>query len=167
MMRGCFLPIAAVVVIISAVGYFWMFDTSLEERNKNIVRQTHDEIWSKGNMALINELYSADYVGHWADGSETHGLDTLKETIKKSRTDVPDLTEKIEIIIAQGNWVVTYFHSSGTFSGIIGGIPYNNKKLSVKEMAIYKLIGGKIAEQWTVANNLLVMEQLGIELKLR
>ena len=166
-MKGYLLSIATVVIITSIVGYFWVFDkSSLEKHNKNIVRQTHDEIWSKGNIALVNELYASDYVGHWADGSKTNGLDKLKETISKSRTDMPDLTESIELIIAEGNWVVTYFHSSGTFSGLFGGNTYNNKKLSAKEMAIYKLAKGKIVEQWTVTNNLLVIEQLGIQLKL-
>lgn len=37
-------------------------DGRLEEENKNIVRQTHEEVWSKGNMTLIDELYAPDYI---------------------------------------------------------------------------------------------------------
>jgi len=43
----------------------------LEEQNKEIVRRTHNEVWSKGNMAVADELYASDYVAHWTTGDRS------------------------------------------------------------------------------------------------
>lgn len=159
------LLVAGAATVIGIVVYTQVRNKNIENYNKNIVQQTHDRVWSEGDLALIDELYESHYVGHWATGTDSHGLDELKKIIIESRTNIPDLTESVELIIAEGNFVATYFRSSGTFSGFIEGNYYSNKKVSTHEMAIYRIAGGKIAEQWTIANNLLAMQQLGMELK--
>lgn len=140
-----------------------LLDRKLEEKNKNIVRQTHEEVWNKGNMTLVDELYTSDYVGHWAAGADTHGRNELKQRIITSRANMPDLTENIEQIIAEGNLVVTHFRASGTFTGIVEEISFKNTRVAIQEIAIYRIFKGKIAEQWTIANNLLLMQQLGFK----
>lgn len=139
-------------------------DRKAEQQNKNTVIQTHEEVWSNGKLHLMDKLYAPDYIGHWATGHDTHGRDALKQQIIKSRTEMPNLTESIEQIIAEGNLVMTYFHSRGTFTGNIDGVSIQNKNVENNEVAIYRLVDGKIAEQWTIANNLLLMQQLGFKL---
>jgi predicted ester cyclase len=138
---------------------------AVEEQNKEIVRRTHAEVWSKGNMEIIDELYDTDYIAHWTSGPDTQGLDGLREVILEARTAFPDLTEDIVQIVAEGDLVVTRFSSSGTFEGCIMGISPKNKKVTRQEMAIHRIVNGKIVEQWTVADSLVLMQQLGIELK--
>jgi predicted ester cyclase len=137
----------------------------VEEQNKEIVRQTHAEVWSKGNMEIIDELYDPGYIAHWTSGPDTQGLDELKEVIKEARTAFPDLTESIEQIVAEGDLVVTRFSSSGTFRGNIMGISPNDKKVTRQEIAIHRIANRKIVEQWTVADSLSLMQQFGMELK--
>lgn len=167
MMKLCFAS-ASFVLLIFFVSSCNLFCTSsdrrLEEKNKNIVRQAHEEVWSKGNMTLVDELYTPDYVGHWAAGVDTHGRNELKQIIISDRANMPDLTENIEQIIAEGNLVVTHIRSSGTLTGNIEGVSFNNKRVTIQEIAIYRIDKGKIAEQWTIANRLLLMQQLGFEL---
>jgi len=45
-------------------------ETTLE-RNKELVRLVNDEIWNKGNLEMMDELYSADVIRHFLpDGSK-------------------------------------------------------------------------------------------------
>jgi predicted ester cyclase len=138
---------------------------SEEERNKKIVLRTHEEIWSNGNIALVDELYAPDFVCHWATGLETRGVEELKKNILTARADIPDLRENIELILAEGNLVATYWRAHGTFTGNIQGISQKNQKIALQEMAIYRIVQGKIVEQWMMANNLLLMQQFGLELR--
>jgi len=133
------------------------------ETNKSIVRRAHDEVWSKGNMAAIDDLYAPDYIAHWVTGGDT-GLEEFKKMITRSRTTFPDLKEEILHIVAEGNLVVTHFISSGTFKGDLEGIPPTGKKGANPEIAIHRIENGKIAEQWTVSDRLNMLNQLGIEL---
>jgi predicted ester cyclase len=137
----------------------------VEEQNKEIVRRTHAEVWSKGDMEVIDELYDPGYLAHWTSGPDTQGLDELREVINEARTAFPDLTENIQQIVAEGDLVVTRFTSIGTFEGKIMGISPKNRKVNRQEMAIHRLVNGKIVEQWTVADSLVLMQQLGMELK--
>ena len=137
----------------------------VEEQNKAILHRAHDEVWSKGNLQVVDELYAPNYVAHWTSGPDTHGLEQFKKIIMEAHTAFPDYTEKIEQIVAEGNLVVTRFTSSGTFTGNLMGIPPTGKRVSREEIAIHRIVDGKIMEQWTVADSLVLMQQLGMELK--
>ena len=137
----------------------------VEEQNREIVRRTHNEVWSKGDMDVIDELYDNNYVAHWTSGPDTHGLDELREVIMEARTAFPDLREDIEQIVAEGDLVVTRFSTGGTFKGNIMGVSPKDKKVTRQEIAIHRIVNGKIVEQWTVADSLVLMQQLGMELK--
>jgi steroid delta-isomerase-like uncharacterized protein len=131
------------------------------ETNKAIVRRAHDEVWTKGNMAAIDELYAPDYVAHWFIGDDM-GLDEFKDMLKGTRTAFPDLTEEIMHIVAEGDLVVTHFISSGTLMGEFDGIPPTGKRGSRPEIAFHRIEDEKIVEQWTVADRLSLLSQLDI-----
>ena len=118
----------------------------IEEQNKEIVRRTHDEVWSNGNMEIIDELYNTDYVAHWTSGPDTQGLDELREAIIEARNAFPDLIEHIEQIVTEGDLVVTRFSCSGTFKGDSMGISPKDQKVTRQEIAIHRIVDGKIVE---------------------
>jgi len=138
-------------------------NTAKLEANKNLVRRAHNEIWSKGDTSLVNELYDKNYIAHWVSGGDT-GIEDFKKMIIKSRTAFPDLKEEIIHIVAEDNFVVTHFTSSGTMTGSLNGIPPTGKKGNRPEIAVHKILNGKIVEQWTVADLLSLLNQLGIKL---
>ena len=133
----------------------------LIEANKALVMRTHDEVWSKGNLDLIDELYSPEYVAHWADGEDTD-RDGIRKMITEARAAFPDMTESVVHIVAEGDLVVTHFISSGTFTGEMNGLEPSGKKMSRPEIAVHRIVDGKIVEQWTVSDQLAVMKQLGL-----
>jgi len=140
---------------------------AVEERNKEIVRRTHDEVWSGKNMDAVEDLYDAEYVAHWANGPDTHGLDELRTVIQEAHSIFPDMTEQIEQMVAEGDLVVSRFSSGGTFTGEIMGISPDNQQVTREEIAIHRIVDGKIVEQWTAADSLGLMLQLGMELRPR
>jgi predicted ester cyclase len=135
--------------------------SDLLEANKALVLRTHEEVWSKGNLAVIDELYSPEYVAHWGDEDDTDRED-IKTLVTKARTALPDLTEDVVHIVAEGDLVVTYFTSSGTFTGEMNGLEPTGNAVSRPEIAVHRIVDGKIVEQWTVADQLTLMKQLGL-----
>lgn len=79
---------------------------SLEE-NKGVIRMQHEEVWSKGNLSLIDEIYSPDFVCHFVDRQEWRGLEGIRQAVASHRSVSPDWIEQIEDIIAEGDRVVT------------------------------------------------------------
>lgn len=87
------------------------------------------EVWNKGNLAVIGELYSGNFVQHFLpDESEISGIESLREHEKAHREAFPDWREEINQIIAEKNLVVIHFKSSGTNLGSWLGNPPTGKK---------------------------------------
>ena len=138
-------------------------ETILEERNKELVRRDNEEIWNKGNLEIMDELYSTDIVRHFLpEGSETKGLDELRDRIRNHRKAFPDWTEEIKQIVADGDLVVTHFTSTGTNKGSFLGNPPTGKQIHINEMSIYRIADGKIVEQWLIPDLLSLNQQLGL-----
>lgn len=54
-------------------------------RNKEIIRKQHVEVWSKGNLAIVEEIYSPNFVCHFIVGPEWRGYDGVKEQVTMHR----------------------------------------------------------------------------------
>lgn len=132
------------------------------ERNKELVLHMDEEVWNKGNLEIIDELYSPDFVWHFLPlGSETVGLDSLQEHVRNHREAFPDWTEEIKQIVAEGDFVAIHYVSRGTNDGSFQGNPPTGKTIEINEMAIFRIVDGKIAEQWLIPDLLSLNQQLG------
>ena len=110
--------------------------------------------------AMIDTFFAPDFVGHAPTG------DTNFEKHKQHRvalyTAFPDLNWIIEDMIAEGDKVVVRFRASGTQKGAFQGIPPTGRQIIMTGAAIYRIAGGKIAEDWAIMDALSIMRQLGV-----
>ncbi len=61
-----------VLIIVAIAGAAYGCSDSpdtIESRNIEAVELEHSEIWSKGNLGLIETIYSEDFVGHFPAGT--------------------------------------------------------------------------------------------------
>ncbi len=136
-------------------------ETTLK-RNKELVRRANEEVWNKGNLEIMDELFSTEFVQHFLpDGSDTKGLDELRDHIRNHRQAFPDWTETIKQIVAEGDLVAIHFTSTGTNKGSFLGNPPTGKQIHIDEMSIYRIVAGKIVEQWLIPDLLSLNQQLG------
>ena len=131
------------------------------EENKAIIRRW-TEVWHTGNVAAVDEFVTPDYVRHDPNVPEVRGPEAEKQLIMMYLTAFPDLRFSIEDILAEGDMVVTRLTAHGTHQGELLGIPATGKQVAVPAMEIYRITGGKIAEQWVIADVLRMMQQLGV-----
>ena len=138
-------------------------ETTLEERNKELVRRVGEEVWNKGNLEMMDEFYSADIVRHFLpNGTEIKGLHKLRDRIRDHLTAFPDWTEKIELIVAEEDFVAIHFSSTGTNNGSFLGNPATGKQIHTNDMSIYRIADGKIVEHWLLPDLLSLNQQLGL-----
>lgn len=130
--------------------------------NKELLRRAHAEVWSQGNLAAADELYAPDFVCHFIAGSEWKGVEGLKEEVRRHRTSFPDWHEHVEQIVAEGDFVVTRFTSTGTQRGVFNGLPPTGKSVKISELAVHRIANGQIVEQWGYPDVLSLNQQLGV-----
>ncbi|MEE8472851.1 MAG: ester cyclase [Dehalococcoidia bacterium] len=132
------------------------------EENKTIERRFMEEVWTKGNLAAVDELVATNYVDHTPMPDVSPDLQGVKQFATVVRAAFPDWNPTIEDIIAEGDKVVVRFTGRGTHKGEFMGIPPTGKQLTMMAIAIHRIAGGKIVENWLQADMLGMMQQLGV-----
>ncbi|MEW6212541.1 MAG: ester cyclase [Acidobacteriota bacterium] len=139
-----------------------MSAAAIPERNKVLVRRAIDEIWNKGNLSTVEELYDANCVRHDPAAPEfATGLDNLKQQATLYRTAFPDLEVTIEDMIVEGDKVVTRWSSKGTHRGELQGIAPTGREVTSSGISIALIANGKIIEERVNWDNFGLMKQLG------
>ncbi len=135
----------------------------METRNKDLVLRMNQEVWNNGNLDNLEGLFSEDFVAHFLpDGTDTRGLDELREHVRSHRQAFPDWSEQIDHIIAEGEYVAIRYISTGTNTGAYLGKPATGKEVRISEMCIFRIEDDKIAEQWLLPDLLSLKQQLGL-----
>ena len=131
--------------------------------NVNTSRRLIEELWNKGNLAVADEAFTSDYVGHDpATPTELRGPAAVKQSATLYRAAFPDLRLNIEAIIAEGDLVAARWTSSGTHTGDLMGIPPTGRKTASTGITISRFENGRIAEDWVNWDALGLMRQLGV-----
>ena len=138
------------------------------EENKAMARRYWDEVWSTGNVAIVDEIFAPDSINHSPERTTaSRGTESRKEGPTRWRTAFPDFRATVEDIFAEGDKVVVRWTVGGTHRGNIeipsvGTIPPTGKHVSFGGMDIYHFRGGKIVEGWRYWSALQLVQQLGV-----
>jgi predicted ester cyclase len=132
------------------------------EHNKQLVLRWRDEIWNKRNVTIVDELYAPDYIGHMAGTpGPIAGREALKQLIAAYLAAF-DIHLTSQFLIAEGDLVAVYDTVRLKHTGAFQGIPPTGKEATITSTDIYRMVDGKIVEQWTEGNMLDLMQQLGV-----
>ena len=133
------------------------------ETNKAILRRWIEEGWNKGNLAVADEVYTANVVQHDSNSPmPVTSAEALKAYVGAYLTAFPDLNLTIDDLIAEGDKILWRFTSHGTHTGPLGPIQPTGKLGSITGMALFRFVNGKIAEVWVNIDLFGLMQQLGV-----
>jgi len=133
------------------------------EQNKALVRRLMEEVFDRGNISLIDELFAPDFVEHEElPPGIPAGSEGVKQMSTMFRSAFPDFKATIDDMIAEGDKVVVRGTWSGTHKGEFMGIPPTGKRVSFGVIDIVRIAGGKFVEHWGQMDNMGLMQQLGL-----
>ena len=127
------------------------------ELNKAITRRVYEEGLSQGRFDVP---YTTDFVGHGGRNTFTHA-DGMAEA-KGWREAFPDLAITVEKQVAENDLVVVHWTARGSNTGSGNGLPATGRAVEITGTTLFRLDDGRIAEEWTCANSLGLMKQLGL-----
>lgn len=131
------------------------------EQNKTVVRRFSEELISKGNMAVADELIAENYVNHNPIPGQMPGREGFKRSVAGLRTAFPDLHEAVEEMIAEGDRVVVRATRHATHRGAFMGVAPTGKHVTIPTMYILRVANGQITDAWLNWDMLGLMQQLG------
>jgi len=123
------------------------------EQNKAVVRRFVEASLNTMNSNLVDELFAPDYVNHMVPG----GREGFKQFFAMIRSAYPGLKMdyKIERLMAEGDYVM--MRASAHLS-------YDGKEATGSGLGEYRLVNGKIVEDWPLSGAVELLQQVGVAL---
>jgi len=134
--------------------------SDLTERNKTVARRVFEEVFTQGKFEAVDELYAPDFVNHGLHRDV--GLQEDREATRGWRTAFPNLEMKAEKLIAEGDLVSVLWIAHGTNTGTGKGLSATGKSIEVSGITIWRIVDGRIKEEWSSFDELGILRQLGL-----
>jgi steroid delta-isomerase-like uncharacterized protein len=134
--------------------------SELTEKNKAVARRVVTEILSKGRFDLAKELYAPDFVNHGL--TRNVGLAEDQAAARGWLLAFPDGSMSVDQMIAEDDRVCVLWTGGGTNTGQGNGLPATGRKASIRGITIWRIVDGRIREEWSSFDQLSLMTQLGL-----
>jgi predicted ester cyclase len=133
----------------------------MSDENKAVVGRWVDELWNKGNMAIVDELGEPDVLMSYPLTGELRGRKEVKDGVTRLRTALPDVAFSIAgEVIAEGEYVAARWKGQATQTGALGAIAATGKPVTWMGMSIFRVVGGKVVEEIGEEDALSMLEQI-------
>lgn len=125
--------------------------TTLAQDPKTVARRALEEVCARGDFERARELYSPSFRDH-VGTLEFHGLEGVRQSVTMYRSIFPDLEIEVADQIVEGDRVASRWIARGTNRG---------RSATLHGITISRIEDGKIAEDWSHADGLGLLRQLG------
>ena len=120
----------------------------MSEQNKEIIRRYYDSM-NRGDVAARDTFWAEDIVwhGNQAEGAG-QGLESSVDLHDQIKNAFSGLHATIDDMMAEGDKVAARFTATGIHTGPLPGVEPTGKTIIWTGIAIYRIVAGKIAEDW-------------------
>jgi len=132
-----------------------------EELSQRLISYFLTEAWNKRDLAVVDQLFASDAVGHDPAVPAVTDRETIKQFIAAYLTAFPDLQITVDDLFAAADKVATRWTMRGTHKGEFLGIAPTEKTAVITGVTIYRLTNEKIAEYWAYWDSPGLVQQLG------
>jgi steroid delta-isomerase-like uncharacterized protein len=137
---------------------------SQEARNKAVAARVFEEIFNQGKFQVANEIYAQDFVNHGLH--RNYDLQEDQAAVHAEKKAFPDLKMTVILMAAEGDLVTVVWVFRGSHTGAgYDGLPPTGVKLELRGITVWRIVDGKIREEWTEFDQLRAAEQFVTQLK--
>lgn len=111
-----------------------------------------EEVCARGDLARARELYATDFVDH-VNALEFRGQAGIAKSVAIYRALFPDLQIEVLDQVGTNGRVVSRWELRGTHRG---------RRVTLPGITISRFEENKIAEDWTVSDNLELLRRVGL-----
>ena len=136
----------------------------MSETIKASVLRIYEEAHNKGNVAVLDELVSENYVRKQPPMKSVNGLDDYKAFIEDVRSAYSDFNISVESVLVEGQQSVAQITLTGRHTGQAPTLqaPPTGKTIEMKACAVCTWQDGKIVQEWVYNDYLGLLQQFGV-----
>jgi steroid delta-isomerase-like uncharacterized protein len=137
--------------------------TSQEARNKAVAARVFDEIFNQGKFQVADEIYASDFVNHGLH--RNFDLQADQAAVHAEKKAFPDLKIAVDLMVAEGDLVTVVWTFRGTNTAAGYGLPPTGARIELRGITVWRIVEGKIREEWTSFDELQAARQIVTQLK--
>jgi predicted ester cyclase len=138
-------------------------NSSQLDRNKAVARRVFEEIFNQGKFQVADEIYVRDFVNHGLH--KDYDLQEDQAAARWEKELFPKLVMTVDLMVAEGDLVTVVWTIRGTNTGRAGALPATGVKIEERGMTVWRIVGGRIREEWTSFDQLRIAGQFVSQLK--
>lgn len=132
------------------------------QQNVTLVRALFDEVYTKGNIALCDQILANDIrIIDPAAPNFKGGIDAFKEREALYRSAFPNKVARIDDIFSTEDRVVVRWTAQGTHTGALQDILPTDRNIKISGISVFHMANGKILEIFQAWDRLGLLEQIG------
>lgn len=129
-------------------GSIHSFQLDAQAKNKAVAMRVFDEIFNQGKFHVADEIYATDFRNHGIH--RTVDLKTDQDAVHAEKKAFPDLRMSVQEMVAEGDKVAVLWTFRGTHTGWgYEGLPPTGTPVEVRGMTIWRIVDGRIKEEWS------------------
>ena len=129
--------------------------------NKALYRR-YVEILGARRLDLLDDVVSADFIGHDLSDNFPRGREGLKQFRLMVDAAFPDLEAALQDIVAEDDRVAARVRLRGHHRGEFAGVQPTDRLIHMELFEIVRIAQGKIVERWLMRDRLSEMLQMGV-----
>ena len=132
------------------------------DANRDLVNRMIEEIQNGKNIALVEELFSEDFVNRTPVRGLAGDRDGMRQLFSMTHAAFPDGVVTVQDQISGGDKVWTRKVFSGTHTGTLRGIAPTGNRVTYEVFDILRIRDRRIVEHWGLADQMGIFRQLGV-----
>jgi steroid delta-isomerase-like uncharacterized protein len=130
--------------------------------HENIVARWFEDLFTRGDLAAVDDLVAPDFVAHGQGGSEaTRGREAFREWLRWYTSAFTEREWTVHDVISEGEKVVARNSGWVTYRGGLLGIPSEGQRVLETGILILRVRDGLVQELWSEMSDLQLVMQLG------
>jgi steroid delta-isomerase-like uncharacterized protein len=128
--------------------------------NKAVARRVFDDLYNRRDFAAARDIYAPDFVNHGVKRDVSLAED--QAALRGWCDAFPDLHIDVNKEIAEGDLVTVLWTGEGTNTGAGNGLPATGRHAQLRGITIWRVVNGKLSEEWSAFDELGPFKELGL-----
>ena len=139
-------------------------DRALEARNKAVAARVFEEIFNQGRFEVADAIYAPGFRNHTL--KRNVDLREDQDAVHAEKHAFPDLRMSVDRMVAEGDLVSVLWTFRGTHTaGGYAGLPATGTRVEMRGITIWRIVDGRITDEWTSYNELGAYAQVAAHLR--
>lgn len=130
------------------------------KNDRHLIVEYVEKVWNGGNVAALEDLTTPGFVYRLGD-QPPRDRAAMHQFLATTRSAFPDWRVEIWALLMDRGMAAVCWYGNVTHQGHFHGIPPSGRQIRVSGINVYRIVDGKIAEEWEQTDSLSMLRQLG------